>query len=105
MTTKRNISPLRISPFSWPNLGEDQKKRSSLKFSPVFGPNLGEDQENKKGLHPDSVRLCAQTFCPRYKGGEHAAILHTILTILCKLYYPGTMGPPKCAPAFVIPNR
>ena len=31
--------------------------------------------------------LCAQIFCPSYKGGGgHAAILHTIL---CYFYYPG----------------
>ena len=40
----------------------------------------------KKSLHPDSVLLCAQTFCPSYIGGYHAALLHTIS---CKLYHPG----------------
>ena len=55
MKSKRKISPLTISPFFCPKLGEEQKKKSSLKFSPVFGPKLGEDQ-NKKGLHPNSVR-------------------------------------------------
>ena len=55
----------------------------------------------KKSLHPDSVLLCAHTFCPSYKGGGHAALLHTIP---CKLYHPGnpkgghgTMPPPKFA--------
>ena len=72
METKTKISPLRLSPFSCPKLGEDQKKRSTLKVSPVFVPKLGEDQ--KKGLHPDSVRLCAETFCQTYKGGGHYAV-------------------------------
>ena len=59
MKTKRKFSPLRISPFSCPKLGEDKKK----------------------GYLSDFVRFCAQTFCPNYKWGEgrHAAILHTIL--------------------------
>ena len=65
MKTKRKISPLRISPFSCPKLGEDPPK---------------------KGLHPDSVRLCAQTFCPIPKGREAR---HTLHTILCKSYYSG----------------
>ena len=48
MKTERNISPLRISPFFCPKLGEDRKKiRSSLKISPVFGPKLGQDQTNR----------------------------------------------------------
>ena len=49
MKTKRKISPFRISPFSCPKLGEDQKKkekRSLVRF----------------------VRFCAQTFCSSYKG-------------------------------------
>ena len=49
MKTKRKISPLRSSSFSCPKLGEDQKI--------------------KKVLYLDSVRLCAQTFSPSYKGG------------------------------------
>ena len=46
----QKISPLRISPFSCPKLGEDPppKKRSSLKISPAFGPKLDEKQEQKK---------------------------------------------------------
>ena len=81
---QKKISPLRISPFFCPKLpvGEDQKKRSSLNISPVFWPKITwrPNIKNKKiGLYPDSVLLCAQTFCPSYKGGGHAAILHTIL--------------------------
>ena len=72
MKIKRKISLLRITPFSSSKLGKDQKKGFSLKISPVFGPKLGEDQKNKKkaGLYPDSVLLCAQTFCPSYNGGR-----------------------------------
>ena len=68
MKTNRKIAPLGISPFCSQKLGEDQKKRSSLKFS------------------PDSVRLCAQTFCTSNKGRGRVALLHIIL---CKFYYPG----------------
>ena len=65
MQTNRKICPLRISPFSCPKLDEDQEK----------------------GVHPDFVRLCAQTICPSCKGGGgHVAISHTFL---CKLYYSG----------------
>ena len=78
MKTKQKISPLAISPFCSPKLGEDQKKKV---FTPVWSVLLP-----KKSLHPDSVRLCAQTFCPSYKGG-HAAISHTVL---CLLYYLAT---------------
>ena len=60
---QRKFSPLRISPFSFPKFGEDPKKRSSLKFSLVFDPKWS------KSLRPDSVRLCAQTLGPSYKGG------------------------------------
>ena len=52
MHTKRKISPLRISSFFCPKLGEDQKKtkktRSSFRFSLVFGPKLGEDPPKKR---------------------------------------------------------
>ena len=84
---------------------EDQKNFSTQNSC----PKLGKDQKNclhsnlvrflasKKSLHRDSVRLCDQTFCPSYKRGSHAALLHTIL---CELYYPddpkgghGTMPP------------
>ena len=59
MNTKKKISPLRISPFCCPKLGEDQKKE----------------------LKSDFVRFWAEAFCPSYKGrgGGHAAFLHTIL--------------------------
>ena len=63
------------------------KKRCSLKISPIFGPKLGEDQKEKRSS-PNLVRflvlayrLCAQTFCPSFKGG-HAAILYANCTIL-----------------------
>ena len=76
MKTKRKISPLRISPFFGPKLGEDQKK--------------------------NSVPLCAQTFCPSYKDGGHAAILHTISMLIILSWRPkgGAWhhGPPKYAP-------
>ena len=35
----------------------------------------------KKGLHPDSVRWCAQTLCPSYKGGRGA------MPQFCILFY------------------
>ena len=85
MKTKRKISPLRISPFSCPKLGEDQKKRSSLKISLVFGPKLREDQKKRTGLYQDFVLLCAQTFCPSYKGGampQFCILFHANYTIL-----------------------
>ena len=65
-------------------------------FPPVRFPAQNQVKPKKKGLHSDLVRflaklgegqkkkvfahlLCAQTFCPSYKGGGHAAVLHTIL--------------------------
>ena len=70
---QKKFFPLRISPFFCPKLGEDQKK---VRF---LVQNYMKTKHKKKGLYPDSVLLCAQTFCPSYKGGGHAAILHTIL--------------------------
>ena len=63
---------------SCPKLGEDQKKGLHSNLVQFLAP--------PKSLHQDSVRLCAQTFCPSYKrgGGGDAALLHTIL---CELYY------------------
>ena len=46
-----------------------KKKRSSLKFSPGFGLKLGEDEIKKKVFTQILSLLCAQTFCPSYKGG------------------------------------
>ena len=57
MKTKRKISPIRISPFSCPKLGEDRKKRLLVKFCPF---------------------LCSN-FLLKLQIGGHAAILHTIL--------------------------
>ena len=60
----------------------------------------------EKSLYPDSVRLCAQTFCLNYKAEGHAALLHTIP---CELYYPGNPkggnGPPKYAPGYGLKNK
>ena len=85
LKTKRKISPLRISPFFCPKLGENKKKkRSTLRFSVVFGPKLGEDHK-KKGLQSDFVRFCApQTFCPSNKRRTMPQFY-----ILCSLYYTG----------------
>ena len=47
MKTKRKISPLKISAFSCPKLGEDKNK----------------------GYWSDFVRFCAQTFCLNYNWG------------------------------------
>ena len=97
MKTKRKISSLGSSPFSCPKFGEDQKKKG-------LHSNLVRFLAQTKSLHRDSIRLCAQTFCPSYKRGGHAALLHTIL---CELYYPGDPKggamapcppPPKYAP-------
>ena len=57
MKTKRKFSPLRISPFSRPKLGEDRKKRLLVIFCPF---------------------LCSN-FLLKLQIGGHAAILHTIL--------------------------
>ena len=40
MKTKRKISPLRISPFSCPKLGEDRKKRLLVRFCPFLCSNF-----------------------------------------------------------------
>ena len=95
------VSP-KISPIFLSKLGEDkkEKKRSSLKFRPIFCPKLGEKPPKKSSqifsdflpkirLRPKTkvfaYHLCAQSFCPTYKEGGHAAILHTTL---CYLYCP-----------------
>ena len=57
MKIKRKISPLRISPFSCPKLGEDRKKRLLVRFCPF---------------------LCSN-FLLKLQIGGHAAILRTIL--------------------------
>ena len=62
MKTKRKISSLGSSPFSCPKFGEEQKKKG-------LHSNLVRFLAQHKSLHRDSVRLCAQTFCPSYKGG------------------------------------
>ena len=82
---------------------EDQKKTFSTQNQSVFLPKIRcRTKKKRTGLYPDSVLLCAQTFCPSYKGGGHAAILHSIL---CYLYYPGDPkggpwhhAPPKYPP-------
>ena len=71
MKTKRKIAPLKISLFCCPKLGEDQKKKG-------LHSNLVRFLA-KKSLHPDSVRLCAQTFCLSNKGRGRVALLHIIL--------------------------
>ena len=102
MKTQRKRSPLRFSPVFGPKFGEDQtKKRSSIRFNPVFGPKLGEDQ-NKKGLHSDSVRFCAQTFCPSYKGGipQFRILFYVNYTIPATQRGAWNHAPPKYAPVF-----
>ena len=80
---KKNFSTQNQS-FFLPKIRERPKKkvtkRRFTKISPVFGPNFRENPK-KTSLYPDSVLLCAETFCPSYKGGGggYAAILHTIL--------------------------
>ena len=54
-----------------------KSERSPLRISLFFCPNLGEDK--KKGLHPHSARFSAQIS----KVGEHDSILRTILKYLC----------------------
>ena len=74
MKTKRKISPLRISPFSCPKLREDRKK----------------------GLCPDSVLLCAQTFCLSYKWRmmpQFCKLFDANYTILVTQRGDGTMLP------------
>ena len=85
MKTKRKISPLRISPFFGPKLGEDKKKglRSDLLW--FLAQNLVKTLK-KKGLQSDLVRCCApQTFGPSYKGGampQFYMLLYANYTIL-----------------------
>ena len=81
MHTKRKISPLRISLFFCPKLGEDQKKKglhSDLVWF-LAEKYVRTKKTNKKKALQSDVRFCAQTLCPSNKGVGHAAILH----ILC----------------------
>ena len=71
MKTKMKIFPPRISPLSYPNLGEDQEKKKKKK---VF-TKLGEDQEKMSLPAVCALKPSAQVT----KRGGHAAILHTIL--------------------------
>ena len=93
---------------------EDQNKNFST--SPFSCPKSGEDQK-KKGVHSDLVRflaqnwveakkkvfahrLCAQTFCPRYKGGTmpQFCILSNYTIMATQRRGHGPMPPPKYAP-------
>ena len=95
--TKKKISPLKISPFSRPKLGEDRKKRSSLKFKSGFWP--------KKKSSPSFFFFVCSNFLPKLQRGGHAALLHTNL---CEVYPGDSKGggvalcPPKYAPAYRI---
>ena len=77
MKTKMKNFPVRISPFSRPQLGEDQKKRSSLRILAKIW--------TRPKLKVFAHRLCAKTFCPSYKGGvmpQFCIIFHANHTIL-----------------------
>ena len=84
-----------------------KRKSSPLRFSPVFGQKLGEDQ--KKGLHPDLVRFCAQTFCPTNKGeGPFRNFAYCFMLVI--LYWRAEGGerawhhaPPKYASGCIRP--
>ena len=63
LKTKRKISPLKISPFSCPKLGENQKKKKKKVFS--------------QSLYAFVLKLSAQA--TKGRGRRHAATFHTIL--------------------------
>ena len=62
---KKN-SPLRISPFFCPKLGEDQKKkRSSLNISPVLAQNYVKTKDKKKRSLPRFCSFVCSNFLPK----------------------------------------
>ena len=60
MKTKRNKFPLRISPFSCPNLGEEQnKKKVFIQIQNYFPPKIRRKSKNKnKKNETSSLRIC-----------------------------------------------
>ena len=98
MKTGRTFFSPKPSLFSCPELGEEQKKRSSLKFSSVFSPKLGEGQ--KKSLCPSF--LCSNPL-PKLQRGRpcHNFAYYSKLIILSwqpKGGGPWPNIPPKYAP-------
>ena len=78
---------------------KSNNKKSSFRISPFLYPNLDKDQK-KKGLHPHPARFCAQIFCPN---SNYDSILHTILTYaLLALQKRGAVAP--CPPSKYAPN-
>ena len=83
------LLPLRISPFSYPKLNEDQKR----------------------GLSSDFVRFWAQTFCLSYKGGGGPFRNFAYYSMLIILYWrpkhggPWHQAPPKYASGPYIQNQ
>ena len=98
---QKKISPLRITPFSSPKLGKDQTKVFHSKLVRFLAQNWV--KTNKiTGLYPNSVLLCAQTFCPSYNGGRPCRNFAYYSMLIILSWRPKgrhvTMNPPKYAP-------
>ena len=88
MKTKRNISPLRISPFSCPKLGEDKKKKVISQIFSVFVLKLSAQITNGGGM---------PQFCKLFYAN------YTILKT--QRWWPWHHAPSKYAPGSHIHNQ
>ena len=93
--------------FFCPKLGEDQKKRSSIKFGPIYLLKIWCRPKTKVFAY----HLCAQSFCPTYKGGGGGSCrnfaYYSMLIILSRQPKGGAMAqwsPPKYAPERALPE-
>ena len=100
MKTKRKISPLRISPFSYPKLGEDQKKGLHSKLGRFLDHNY---VKTKKKVFTHILSFCVLIFSAQVtKGGgampQFCILFYANYTILATQREAWHHAPPKYAP-------
>ena len=86
MTTKRKISPLRISPFSCPKLGEDRKKKVISQILSVFVLKLSVQITNRGACRNFAYYSMLIILYWRPKGSGHGTMspLNTPLVLTCR---------------------
>ena len=81
MKTKKR-SPLRISPFFCPKLGEDQKKRCSIKFFPFLCSNFLPQLQKGGGMPQFCILFYANYTIMATQRGGHCTMA-PLSTLLC----------------------